>query len=90
MNPLQYIYQKIKAIDAWFYKWEQIGIENFMEIPNDLTNTDNSIHCQYCKSLLPIMRVILKNKSAKSRKDVFFTIICSHCKRKNTIKRWGE
>lgn len=89
MNIIKHIYKKIKGIDEWFYKWEKIGIENFMEIPNDLSNTDNSIHCQYCKSLLPIIKVILKNRHAKSSKQGYFSVICPHCKRNNAIKRWG-
>lgn len=83
-NPIHWIRKLNKA----FVKFENMGREGMIELACDLQNKDNKMFCQYCGSMLNLLKMPIIASNVKVGET--YMIRCNHCKKINTITKGTE
>jgi DNA-directed RNA polymerase subunit RPC12/RpoP len=83
-NPMYWI----RKLNGVFVKFENIGREGMIELACDLQDKDSKINCQYCGSLLNLLKMPILASNVKIGKT--YKIKCNHCKKFNTITKGTE
>ena len=84
LNPMYWI----KKVNDAFIKFEQMGREGMIELACDLQDKDSKINCQYCGSLLNLLKMPVIASNVKIGDT--YMIRCNHCKKINTITKGSE
>ena len=83
-NPIYWI----RKLNESFVKFENLGREGILELACDLQDKNNKINCQYCGSLLNLLKMPIL--ASNVRLGETYKIKCNHCKKVNVIVKGTE
>ena len=84
LNPIYWI----RKLNESFIKFENIGREGILELACDLQDKNSKINCQFCGSLLNLLKMPILASNVKVGEK--YKIKCNHCKKVNVIVKGSE